>query len=95
MSDAVQVATIKETELRFPSLASLRSAHTDLIKRYRELGTAPDLLAEIADFVRSGSESGALLDDDDDRACGHVHSRCFPRRPPKGVPSPSRRVPSR
>jgi len=55
---------------RFPSLASLRAAHAELLKRHRESGDTPELLAEIEDFIRRGQATGALLDAEDDRWAG-------------------------
>jgi len=37
---------------RYPSLASLRAAHGDLLKRYRERGDVPELLAEMEALIR-------------------------------------------
>jgi WD40 repeat protein len=51
----------------FPSLASLRAAHADLLKRHREAGEAPETLAAVAAFLQRAQAAGALLDDDDDR----------------------------
>ena len=60
-----------ETEsMRYPSLASLRAAHTDLLKRYRERGDEPEkpeILTEIEQLMRRGRETGAVLGDEDDR----------------------------
>jgi WD40 repeat protein/energy-coupling factor transporter ATP-binding protein EcfA2 len=51
----------------FPSLASLRAAHSELLKRHRESGSTPELLAEIEKFIYRGRATGALLDTDEDR----------------------------
>ncbi|MEM6453002.1 MAG: WD40 repeat domain-containing protein [Cyanobacteria bacterium P01_D01_bin.105] len=52
---------------RFPSLASLRAAHTDLLKRHREQGNEPAVLVEIEQFMHQGHATGAVLDNEDDR----------------------------
>jgi len=52
---------------RFPSLASVRAAHTELLKRHREQGDVPELIAAMEDFIRRGQASGALIDSDEDR----------------------------
>jgi hypothetical protein len=67
MTDLGGPAEAGGREYRYPSLASLRAAHVELLKRYREEGDAGELLSEIEDLVRSGRETGALLDEDDDR----------------------------
>ncbi|MGG6269087.1 hypothetical protein ACQ4M3_25445 [Leptolyngbya sp. AN03gr2] len=51
----------------FPSLASLRIVHNQLLKRYREQGNSPDVLYEIDALIRRGKILGALLDGEDDR----------------------------
>lgn len=60
-------ASIPDESVYFPSLVSLRAAHTELLKRHRETGEAPETLAAVAAFLRRGQATGALLDDDDDR----------------------------
>ncbi|MEC4817417.1 MAG: hypothetical protein SAK29_29715, partial [Scytonema sp. PMC 1069.18] len=56
-----------ETIRRFPSLASLRMFHSELLKHYREIGNTPELLSEVEKFICRGRETGALLDTDEDR----------------------------
>jgi WD40 repeat protein len=51
----------------FPSLPALHAAHVELIRRHRESGAAPELIADIDDFIQRGSASGVLLDADADR----------------------------
>ena len=53
--------------VRFPSLASLRAAHNELLKRYRATGDTPDTAAAIQDFIQRGRATGALLDAEADR----------------------------
>ncbi len=55
------------SELRFPSAASLRAAHEDLIKWRRADGDTPEVLAEIQAFIEHGCETGRLLDGEDER----------------------------
>jgi WD40 repeat protein len=57
----------RNSTIPFPSLAALHAAHVELIRRQRENGLAPELLADIDDFIQRGSASGVLLDSDADR----------------------------
>jgi uncharacterized protein YkwD len=59
--------TQTDDALRFPSLASLRAAHSELLKRSRVSGDTPDTIAAIQDFIRRGRATGALLDAEADR----------------------------
>jgi len=51
----------------FPSLASIRAAHRELLKQHREVGNSPEVLAALDDFIWRVRASGALLDQDADR----------------------------
>jgi Tol biopolymer transport system component len=51
----------------FPSLASLRVAHSELVKQYRQTGLTPELLTEVETFLLRGPATGAVLDTEDDR----------------------------
>ncbi len=51
----------------FPSLAALRATHSELLKRERESSGVPIFLDEVAEFIRRGQATGALLDADADR----------------------------
>lgn len=51
----------------FPSLASLRAAHGELLRRRHEGGGSPTFLADLAEFIRIGRLTGALLDSDAER----------------------------
>ena len=51
----------------FHSLAAMRAAHNELLKRKRDEGDTPALLGAAVDFVRSGAATGAVLDLEDDR----------------------------
>src|SRR5258707_14727934 len=51
----------------FPSLASIRAVHRELLKSHREGGNAPEVLAALDDFIFRVHASGALLDQDADR----------------------------
>ena len=53
--------------VRFSSLASLRAAHTDLLKRHRKEGDNPAILTDIEQLMHRGHETGAVLDNEDDR----------------------------
>ena len=52
------------------SLASLRAAHSTLLKRHREAGDTPELMAEAETFIRRGRATGAWLDVEDERWAG-------------------------
>jgi energy-coupling factor transporter ATP-binding protein EcfA2 len=61
----------------FPSGAALRAAHSELLKRHRELltrhgddgggGFPPQFFADVEEFISRGRATGALLDADEDR----------------------------
>jgi Tol biopolymer transport system component len=60
--------TRRATEMvLFPSLASIRAAHRELLKQHREGGNAPEILGALHDFIWRVRVSGALLDQDADR----------------------------
>ncbi|MBW4548330.1 MAG: WD40 repeat domain-containing protein [Symplocastrum torsivum CPER-KK1] len=67
MSNSSISLTTDDATNRFPSLASLRAAHSELLKRHRETGSTPELLAEMEEFIYRGRATGALLDTDEDR----------------------------
>lgn len=54
-------------EERFSSFPAMRTAHTELLRSYRDKGASPDLLDEADAFVARGSRTGALIDLDEDR----------------------------
>ncbi|MEZ4859780.1 MAG: hypothetical protein R3C14_00655 [Caldilineaceae bacterium] len=51
----------------FPSLASMRAAHTTLLDAHRNDHDAADFWARVETFLQRGKQSGALLDREDDR----------------------------
>ncbi|MFO7169491.1 MAG: hypothetical protein DIU80_015815 [Chloroflexota bacterium] len=51
----------------FPSLAALRAAHTELLKRTQREGHTEALLEDASNFITSGVATGALLDSEEDR----------------------------
>ncbi|HLO33841.1 MAG TPA: WD40 repeat domain-containing protein [Anaerolineales bacterium] len=53
--------------LRFPSLQSLRAAHTELLREFRTAGATPEMIARIEAFILRGRATGALLDAASDR----------------------------
>ncbi len=57
----------KPTMEPFASLAALKAAHADLLRRQREARNAPDLLAEVEQAIRRGAVTGVLLDTEDER----------------------------
>ncbi|MBI3242753.1 MAG: WD40 repeat domain-containing protein [Chloroflexi bacterium] len=62
------MTTLDDTT-RFPSFASLRTAHNDLLQRQRELlgGDATESIAAVESFLQRGQATGALLDAEADR----------------------------
>ncbi|MBD2459111.1 hypothetical protein H6G80_34315 [Nostoc sp. FACHB-87] len=67
MSEFSISLTSDNTVSSFASLASLRAAHSELLKRHRESGSTSELLKEIETFICQGRATGALLDTDEDR----------------------------
>ena len=51
----------------FASLAAMRAAHAELLKRHRAEGETPAFAAAIAQFLDRSQVAGALLVDEDDR----------------------------
>jgi WD40 repeat protein/energy-coupling factor transporter ATP-binding protein EcfA2 len=58
---------LPEKEAYFPSLASMRVAHSELLKHYRQTTLTPEFLSQITDFIRQGQTTGTLLDVEEDR----------------------------
>ena len=52
---------------RFPSLAALRAAHGELLRRHDETHETPAFLSEVEAFIRQGRATGTLLDGHNDR----------------------------
>src|SRR5574341_1579194 len=59
--------TTSDATIRFPSLDSLRAAHTELLKDFRADGGTTEMIAKVEDFIRRGRATGALLNTDADR----------------------------
>lgn len=53
--------------IRFPSLESLHTAHSDLLKEFRTAGDTANIIAKAEAFIMRGRATGALLDADADR----------------------------
>jgi WD40 repeat protein len=51
----------------FPSLAALRVAHAELLKRSQRDGPTPGVIARASAFIHRGVTTGALLDDENER----------------------------
>ncbi len=51
----------------FPSLASLREAHKNLLLDHRGIAFNRELAAEIAQFITKGAATGIVLDEEEDR----------------------------
>jgi hypothetical protein len=51
-------------EERFPSLASLRAAHSDLLRRHRAVGDRPELLDAIAEAARGRADASDVAEAD-------------------------------
>ncbi len=67
MTTLATVLKSDDSTLRFPSFASLRLAHGDLLKLYRETDDKDALVSNIRALIEKGRETGALIDNDDDR----------------------------
>ncbi|WP_017302003.1 hypothetical protein [Nodosilinea nodulosa] len=67
MSDPILASDTETDDSRFPSVASLRAAHSELLKRYRERENDPEVFAEVVQLIHQGRATGALLDSEDDR----------------------------
>ncbi|GAB4369684.1 MAG: hypothetical protein Kow00121_09790 [Elainellaceae cyanobacterium] len=67
MSSAETVVDSTVGDDRFPSLSSLRVAHSELLKLHREQGSQPEVLSQIEQFMLKGRSTGAVLDNEDDR----------------------------
>jgi hypothetical protein len=65
MSDTANVTS--EEILPFPSLASLRAAHSELLRRHRNDGDKSEFFAEVERFLRRAQATGALLDGEKER----------------------------
>lgn len=64
----VDSAPVTNQNERFPSLAALRAAHSNLLQLHRAQGDATAVLAAIDHFIQQARATGALLDDETDRA---------------------------
>ena len=53
--------------IRFPSLESLRAAHTELLKEFRVGAGTPEMISKVEAFILRGRATGALLDAVSDR----------------------------
>ena len=51
----------------FPSLSSLRTTHSELLRRHQTQGNSSDILHTIESFINKGTATGALLDDEEER----------------------------
>ncbi|MDJ0714805.1 MAG: WD40 repeat domain-containing protein [Prochloraceae cyanobacterium] len=51
----------------YPSLASLREAHKELLIRHHQTAFAAELASEITAFISKGSSTGVVLDGEEDR----------------------------
>ncbi len=72
MTNSGAPTVVKDETARFPSLASMRAAHTDLLRRYHEQSQAPETIAQIETFIRRGKATGALLDAEADRVAAQT-----------------------
>src|SRR5437899_1189670 len=69
MSNANPAIPADGTITPYPSLFSLREAHSQLLKDYRTSET-DEIFDQIENFVRRAKATGALLDADHDRVAG-------------------------
>src|SRR6185436_16601136 len=62
------IDTLSDAEnIRYNSITTLKAAHTQLLKNYKDNENAEAQLDEVEKFVRAASGTGALLDSDNDR----------------------------
>jgi len=66
MTNLATIHKPDDSTLRFLSFASLRLAHGDLLKLYRETDDKDALVPDIHALIEKGRETGALIDNDDD-----------------------------
>lgn len=64
---AVPERNMHDDAIRFPSMDSLRAAHTELLKRFRTEGRPSEMIMKIEQFIQRGKATGTLLDEDADR----------------------------
>lgn len=67
MSSHTPPSTTDNGNGAYPSLASLRAAHGELLKQYRQQKNKSDALASVEQLIYRGRATGALLDHEDDR----------------------------
>ena len=67
MSRHTSPSTTDNGNEAYPSLASLRAAHGELLKHYRQQENKSDALAAVEQLIYKGRATGALLDHEDDR----------------------------
>ncbi|MEM9276226.1 MAG: cell envelope integrity protein TolA [Cyanobacteria bacterium P01_F01_bin.143] len=66
MSNSVNLSEDK-TQSYYPSLASFREAHRELLLRHRQTAFGSELADNIATFIIQGTATGVLLDEEEDR----------------------------
>src|SRR5947207_4759778 len=67
MSTIVIPSAPDDAVSRFPSLAALRAAHGEMLRRHEETGETDGLLDQIENLIRQGRATGTLLDAHSDR----------------------------
>ena len=51
----------------FPSFNSLRAAHSEMLKQYRQSSDSPEMEDQIKDFIQKAKDTGVLIDIENDR----------------------------
>jgi WD40 repeat protein len=67
MTNLIAIPRSDDSNPRFPSFTSLRLAHGELLKFYRETNDKDAIVSNICTFIKKGCATGALIDNDDDR----------------------------
>src|SRR5262245_22531089 len=63
----IDTAVVVGNGALFHSLAALRAAHSNLLRREHEATDTSEFLAQVAEFIQRGQATGALLNEDAER----------------------------
>jgi WD40 repeat protein/energy-coupling factor transporter ATP-binding protein EcfA2 len=67
MENREQSSVLDPESQRFPSFDSLRAAHSDMLKLYRQSNESQEMEAKIVTFVQKAKATGVLIDIENDR----------------------------
>jgi WD40 repeat protein/energy-coupling factor transporter ATP-binding protein EcfA2 len=62
-----QTAVLDPEVQRFPSFDSLRAAHSEMLKQYRQSNDSPEMEEKIKAFIKKAQDTGVLIDIENDR----------------------------